>query len=396
MLKIKKFFLVLLGILLISFISLNSHAQKAKKAEPKEKPVHVFKITHEVKRTSVKDQYRTGTCWDFATISFLESELLREGKGEFDLSEMFIVRHVYPQKAINYIRNHGKANFSPGGQSHDVIETIKKYGIVPESVYSGMQIGEKRHNHGELHSVLQQMLDGILKISGGKITPKWKEAFEAVLDVYLGKPPSQFDYNGRTYTPKSFFEEVIGLNLDNYVELTSYAHHPFYKKIRLEIPDNWMHYSDYYNIPIDELEEIVDHAIKNGYSVVWDGDVSEREFSTKTGYAIVPLKGWDEKTQAERDAKITEPEPEKEIDQGMRQKTFDDFTTTDDHLMHIVGIAYNQKGTKFYLTKNSGGTDRAYGGYVYMSRSYVRLKTVAIMVHKDSIPSEIAKKLGIK
>lgn len=390
--SISKYLLVLFLSLFLLVVLLNAQ----KKEEPKEKPVHIFKIVTEVKRTPVKDQYRTGTCWDFATISFLESELLREGKGEFDLSEMFIVRHVYPQKALNYIRYHGKANFSPGGQSHDVIETIKRFGIVPESVYSGMQIGEKRHNHGELHSVLQGFLDGVLKISGGRITPKWMEAFEAILDVYLGKPPAQFEYNGKIYTPKSFFDEVIGLNLDNYVELTSYTHHPFYQKIRLEIPDNWMHYSEYYNIPIDELEETIDYALKNGYSVVWDGDVSEREFSTKTGYAVVPLKDWEEKTQAEREAKITEPEPEKEIDQEMRQKTFDNFTTTDDHLMHIVGIAYNQKGTKFYLTKNSGGTDRAYGGYVYMSRSYVRLKTVVIMVHKDSIPPEIARKLGIR
>ncbi len=394
MLRGKKILVISLSIFLLFPVFLS--AQKVKKEEPKEKPVHVFKTVYEVKRTPVKNQYKTGTCWDFATISFLESELLREGKGEFDLSEMFIVRYVYPQKALNYIRNHGKANFSPGGQSHDVIETIKRFGIVPESVYTGMQIGESRHNHGELHSVLQGMLDGILKISGGRVTPRWMEAFEAVLDVYLGKPPSQFEYNGKIYTPKSFYDEVIGLNLDNYVELTSYTHHPFYQKIRLEIPDNWMHYSSYYNVPIDELEEIIDNALKNGFSVVWDGDVSEREFSTKTGYAIVPLKDWEEKTQAEREEKVTEPEPEKEVDQEMRQKTFDNFTTTDDHLMHIVGIAYNQKGTKFYLTKNSGGTDRAYGGYVYMSRSYVRLKTVAIMVHKDSIPSQIAKKLGIK
>ncbi|MGQ9618452.1 MAG: aminopeptidase C [Candidatus Aminicenantia bacterium] len=390
--KIKKIYVFLIALLLLFPL----YAQKAKKEEPKDKPVHVFKISHEVKRTPVKDQYKTGTCWVFATISFLESELLREGKGEFDLSEMFIVRHVYPQKALNYIRNHGKANFSPGGQAHDVIETIKKFGIVLESVYSGMKIGESKHNHGELHSVLHGMLDGILKLSGGKITPVWMDAFETVLDVYLGKPPSQFEYNGKSYTPRSFFEEVIGLDLNNYFELTSYNHHPFYQKIRLEIPDNWMNYSDYYNLPIDELEETIDYAIKKGYSVVWDGDVTEREFSAKTGYTVVPIKEWEEKTQAERDAKITEPEPEKEVDQEMRQKTFDNFTTTDDHLMHIVGIAYDQKGTKFYLTKNSGGTDRAYGGYVYMSRSYVRLKTVAIMVHRDSIPPEIAKKLGIK
>jgi bleomycin hydrolase len=264
-----------------------------------------------------------------------------------------------------------------------------------------MNIEEKRHNHGEMSAVLNALLEAVLKRKGKRVTPRWPKAYNAVLDVYLGKPPKTFTYKGKTYTPKKFAAEFLGLNLDDYIELTSYTHHPFYKKCRLELPDNWTYNDDYYNVPIDDLERIVDHVLENGYSLVWDGDVSEREFSTrKKGYAIVPGKDWEDKTMAEKekeeDEGITEPVKEKEITREMRQKTFANFLTTDDHLMHIVGIAKDQVGTKFYLTKNSGGTDRKYGGYVYMSRSYFRLKTTAIMINKHSLPGDIKTKLGIK
>ena len=378
--------LFLLSVLLIT----TGFAQDKK--EKKEESPYRFTVTNEVKRTPVKNQYRTGTCWCFATISFLESELLRMGRGELNLSEMYVVRHTYPLKAESYIRLHGNATFGQGGQSHDVIDQIRRYGIVPEKVYTGMNIGEKRHNHGEMFAVLKAMLDAVLKKRGSRLTPRWMEAFQAVLDVYLGKPPKKFIYKGKEYTPKSFLTDYLKLNLDDYIELTSYTHYPFYKKCRLEVPDNWSFNENYYNVPIDDLERIVDYALKSGYSVVWDGDVSEREFSTKTGYAVVPLKSWEDKTQAEREKKITEPVKEKKITQEMREKTFDNFTTTDDHLMHIVGIAHDQKGTKFYLTKNSHGTDRKYGGYVYLSRSYFRLKTIAIMVNKNAIPEDIKQK----
>ncbi|OGF62793.1 MAG: hypothetical protein A2Y62_12000, partial [Candidatus Fischerbacteria bacterium RBG_13_37_8] len=310
---------------------------KDQKDASSKKPVHIFTTDIEVKRTPVKDQYKTGTCWSFATVSFLESELLRTGKGEFDLSEMFIVRHIYPEKALLYIRNHGKANFEQGGQSHDALTAIKQHGIVPENIYTGMHIEENRHNHGELSAVLKGFLDGVLLNKGGKITPMWPDAFNAILDAYLGKPPSEFPYKGTTYTPKSFFNEVLKLNLDDYIELTSYNLYPYYQKVHLDIPDNWSHSSDYNNVPIDDLEAIVDYALKNGYSVAWDGDVSEKEFSSKEiGYAVVPEKDWADKTTAEQEAEIAEPEIEKEITQELRDRTFNNFTTTDDHLMHIV------------------------------------------------------------
>lgn len=396
--KLSKVVLFLMIITLIPFIG----AAKKKKVE-KEKPAYVFTVETEVRRTPVKDQYRTGTCWCFSTLSFLESELLRMGKEEIDLSEMFVVRHTYPYKALNYIRMHGKANFSQGGQSHDVLDQMRRYGIVPEDVYPGMNIEENRHNHGEMISVLAGMLDAVLKRRGTRVTPRWPQAFEAVLDVYLGKVPESFTYKDKTYTPKSFLEDYLRLNLDDYIELTSYTHHPFYKKCRLELPDNWTYNGDYYNVPIDDLEQIVDYALTNGHSVVWDGDVSEKDFSGGrsstshgTGYAIVPEKDWEDKTKAERREKITRPVKEKKVTQGMRQKTFDNYATTDDHLMHIVGLAHDQVGTRFYLTKNSGGTDRNYKGDIYLSRAYFRLKTTAIMVHKDALPVGIKEKLAIK
>jgi bleomycin hydrolase len=374
-----------------------------KKKDKKEKPAYVFKVETEVKRTPVKDQYHTGTCWCFSTVSFLESELLRIGKEEIDLSEMFVVRCTYPHKALNYIRMHGRANFSQGGQSHDVLDQIRQYGIVPEVLYPGMNIDEKRHNHGEMSSVLQGILEGVLKRRGTRVTPRWLDAFEAVLDVYLGKIPETFTYKGKTYTPKKFASDYLQLNLDDYIELTSYTHHPFYKKCMLDVPDNWTYNDDYYNVPIDDLEKIADHALRNGYSLVWDGDVSENDFSRGrsktdygTGYAIVPEKDWEDKTKAERNEKITQPVKEKEVTQAMRQKTFYNFTTTDDHLMHIVGIAHDQKGTKCYLTKNSSGTDRPYEGYIYLSRAYFRLKGIAIMTHKDALPTDIKEKLEIE
>jgi len=392
----KKVFTPVSFLICISFVPINGMADNGNKEE-KEKSAYTFTMDRELKRTSVKNQGRTGTCWCFATLSFLESELLRMGKDEVDLSEMFVVRHTYPLKASNYIVLHGGAEFGEGGQGHDVLDQIKKYGIVPEEVYTGMRIDENQHNHGEMATVFKSMLDGVLAKKGGRITPRWMEAFCAVADAYLGKPPESFTYKEKLFTPQTFLKDYLGLDLDCYMELTSYNHCPFYKKCRLEIPDNWTYNSDYYNVPIDDLVRIVDYAIQKGYSVAWDGDVSERDFDTrKTGYAIVPLKDWDDMTSKEREEKITEPVQEKTITQEMRQKTFANFTTTDDHLMHIVGIAHDQKGTKFYFTKNSHGTDRKNEGYVYLSESYLRLKTVAIMIHKDSLPSDIKIKLELK
>lgn len=386
-----KISLALMGIAIIA--APGTLAALGKKAE---KPAYVFKTLREVARTPVKDQYHTGTCWCFATVSFLESELLRLGKGEFDLSEMSVVRRTYPKKALNYVQMHGNAVHQQGGQAHDVIDRIRDSGIVPEAVYGGLNIGEKRHNHGEMFAVLQSIVSAVLKMEGRRVTPRWLDVYEAALDAYLGKLPAEFAWQGKTYTPRSFASEALGLDPDDYIELTSYEQHPFYRKCRLEIPDNWTYNSDYFNLPLADFEAAVERALAAGYSVVWDGDVSERDFSTReTGYALVPEKDWEDKTAAEREKKPLAPVREKEITQAMRSQTLSDFSTTDDHLMHIVGLAQDQTGAKFFLVKNSGGSDRKYDGYLYMSLPYFRLKTTALMVNKNSLAPELRARLGI-
>jgi len=369
----KKRFLTLFVILNLALVAYAQEKDTLKKA-------YHFQMIYSVKTTPVKSQYRTGTCWDFATVSFVETELLRKGKGEFDLSEMYIVRETYPQKAERYIRFHGNETFSQGGQAHDVLNTIAKFGIVPESVYNGNVEDPKTYNHNELFDIMKGMLSGVMQQKHP--SEKWEHALENVLDVYLGKPPVKFDYKGESYTPKSFLNS-LDFDISDYVELTSFTHHPFYSKFVLEVPDNWAH-AEYYNIPLDELIEVMKTALKLGYSIAWDGDVG-KEYFKRFGVALVPKNIKDSNYPIE----------EKEITQQLRQKEFDNFQTTDDHLMHIVGLAKDQRGTEYFYTKNSWGTKRGYEGYWYMSESYVRLKTIAIMVHKNAIPQKIREKLGI-
>ena len=362
-------------------------------AQDKEKQdVYKFEMVKEVKTTPIKNQASSGTCWSFATTSFVETELIRLGKGEHILSPMLNVRFTYLPKAINYIRYSGLTNFGPGGQAHDVMNVIKEFGFIPEEIYNGMNIGEDKHNHGEMDAVLKAIVDAVNKDRGGKITPRWQEVIESTLNIYLGAPPKEFSYQGKTYTSKSFVES-LGFKPEDYIELTSYMHHPFYSKFDLEVPDNWSK-DQYYNVPIDDIIKIMDNAITKGYSIAWDGDVSEKKFDKK-GFAIIPLDEEPPVDKPKKDSVDVQPEKEKVITQRMRQETFDNRTTTDDHLMHVIGIAKDQNGTKYYYTKNSWGTkDRKYGGYWYISESYVRLKTIAIVVHKDVVPSEIRTKLG--
>ncbi len=343
-----------------------------------------FTLQKQIECTDVKSQDRTGTCWSFATASFLESEMIRAGKGRHNVSEMYVVRNIYRDKARNYILRQGKANFSQGSLSHDLIAASRKHGMVPEVVYSGMLGDQKKHDHSEMEAVLKGILDGVLKQK--RPSDKWQNAFEAVLDVYLGPEPANFTYDGRQFTPESFASDM-SLDPGQYVNITSYTHHPFYESFILEIPDNYSN-GAYYNVPVDELQAIVDNALLQGYSVAWDGDVSEKGFSARKGIAVLP-------EDVKREDLFEEPGTELAVDQALRQKTFENFSTTDDHLMHFTGIAKDQKGTRYYLTKNSWGEISPYKGYLYMSEPYFRLKTVAVMVHKDAIPKKIAKKLNL-
>lgn len=373
-----------------------------------EKPEgYTFTMTKELKSTSVKNQYRSGTCWSFSTVSFLESELIRMGKGEYDLSEMFAVRNMYSEKAEKYVRFQGKINFGGGGLPHDLLLTLKKYGIVPEEVYNGKVIGEDDHIHGELDAVTGSYVKTITENSNGNLSPVWKKGFEGILDAYLGDYPETFTYNNTKYTPESFARD-LGINPDDYVIIGSYTHHPFYERFILEVPDNWQ-LGQIYNIPLEEMMNVIDNSVENGYTVAWGSDVSDKGFSWKNGVAIVPeikltdLSGsekekWEALTAKEKEKQaysFEKPVKEKTITQELRQFEFDNYKTTDDHAMHITGKAKDQTGTEFYYVKNSwGSTDHIYKGYFYASKAYVALKTTCIMVHKEAVPKDIRKKLG--
>ena len=331
-----------------------------------------FKEINKIECSDIKNQARTGTCWSFATSSFIESELLRKGKGEIDLSEMYVVRNIYNDKARNYVLRQGKANFSQGSLSHDLMRIIDKNGIVPESAYNGLLKGQKKYDHSEMEAGLKGFLDGITKEK--KLSKTWKIAFESILDAYMGDYDNTFKYNGKEYTPNSF-ADYLDIDSEDYVSYSSFTHHPFGKAFILEIPDNYSNGS-FMNIPIDELIALIDKAVEQGYTVAWDGDVSEKSFDAKKGIAVLAA-------DPKREDLFENPGKELEVTQEARQESFENYTTTDDHLMHIVGKAKDKKGTEYYIVKNSWGEISPYKGYLYMSKAYAAMKTVAIMVHQD-------------
>ena len=318
----------------------------------------------------VESQGKTGTCWSYATGSFLESELIRLGKGEHDLSEMFVARNVYLEKADNFVRRHGKTNFGEGSLSHDLINTISKYGLVPNTAFNGLVTQSDKHNHAELSSLLKAYLEAV--ISNKNPSPLWKVGYAAILDVYLGEIPSSFQWNGKTYSPKTF-AEYLNFNTSDYINLTSFTHHPFYSNFILEVPDNWSN-GTFYNIPIDNMMNIVKAALKDGFTIAWDTDVSNDGFDAKKGLA-------DENS---------------EVTQELRQEKFNNYTVTDDHLMHITGMVQGSDDKLYFLVKNSWGSEiglENYKGYVLVSESYFKLNTISIMLHKDAIPKKMLKKL---
>lgn len=376
--------------------------------EGQEEEGYRFTTVKEVKITPVKNQNRTGTCWSFSGVGFIEAELLRTGKGEYNLSEMFIANHSYKDKADKFVRLHGKLNFAQGGSFADVIYVFKHYGAVPGELYKGLEYGQDNHVHGELAEVATAYVNAVIKNRDRKLSTAWKKGFDGVIDTYLGKLPETFTYQGKQYTPKSFGES-LGLNFDDYVSLTSYTHHPFYSQFPLEIEDNWR-WAPSYNLPIHELMEVLDHAINNGYTIAWGSDVSEKGF-TRNGIAVAAdiealessgsdQARWVGLSQTERDAEVKKlvekPCKEIEVTQELRQQAYDNYQTTDDHGMLIYGIAKDQTGKKFYMVKNSWGTESKYKGHWYASEAYVAYKTMNIVLHKDALPKTIQSKLGIK
>lgn len=353
-----------------------------------------FKIQKRINATDVKNQFKSGTCWVYSTHSFFESELQRMGKGLVDLSEMYIVRAGYLERAENYLRRQGAAAFGQGAENHDVLNIIREYGLVPQSAYAGFPAGQDKPQHGEMEAVLKAILDALNKHpDGGKLSGQWKKAYAGALDGYMGTPPEKFTVNGKEYTAQSWAQS-LGLNLDDYVALTSYTHQPYYKPFILEVSDNWSNGS-FYNLPLDEFCSVAENAVNNGFSVAWASDVSEKTFSAKEGMAIWPAKNWDDMSQGERDSLWKAPVKEKWASAAERQTAFDELSTTDDHGMHITGIVADQAGTKYYIVKNSWGTvNKEMQGYLYVSQPYFRMKTMSMMVHKDAIPAAIRQKIG--
>ncbi len=384
----------------LGLLSLNTVAQ-----EPKKEEGFVFSTVKENPITSIKNQNRSSTCWSFSSLAFLESELLRQGKGEYDLSEMFVVHHTMADRAERYVRLHGDNSFSPGGSFYDVVYCMNNYGLVPQEAMNGIMYGDTLPVHNELDAVAEAYVNAIAKGKLTKLTPVWMNGLNAIYDTYLGKCPEKFSYKGKEYTPLTFAKS-LGLNADDYVSLTSYTHHPFYKKFAIEIQDNWRN-AESWNLPIDEFMTVIENAVNNGYTVAWGSDVSEDGF-TRDGIAVVPqmnrtdltgsdMARWTGLTMADKRKELTsKPMPEMEITQEMRQKAFNNWETTDDHGMLIYGTAKDQNGKEYYMVKNSWGTNNKYKGTWYASKSFVKYKTMNILVHKDALPKEIAKKLGLK
>lgn len=368
-----------------------------------------FTDTKVIPTTGVKNQNRSGTCWCFSTMTFLESEILRKGGEEVHLSEMWIVRHSFKEKAIKYVRLHGHLNFAEGGASHDVTEGIKSHGIVPFEAYPGLCYGTDKPDFSEITPLLKGYLDTVIRVgdSRGPLSTAWERGFDALLDAYFGPVPESFEYKGKSYTPESFAAS-LPLNMDDYVDIASFTHHPFYSQFVIEIPDNWM-FSTVYNVPLDELMAIIDNALAEGYTVAWGTDVSEKGFSRTKGIGVMPetdiesMEGteaarWGQLTEREREAeiyKLDRPVAEVKVTQQMRQEAFDNYLTTDDHGMVMMGTAVDQNGTPYYKVQNSWDKTKPYDGFWYFSRPFVEYKTMSIMVNRNSIPKSIRKKLGI-
>ena len=409
----KKFFLFALA--LISITATAQPPMGGPMGPRPQKPEEGFQFTvvKENPITSVKNQASTGTCWCFSSLSFIESEAIRINKlkeADYpDLSEMFVVSHAYTDKAVKYIRVDGNLNFAQGSSFGDLVTVLKTYGIVPNEVMPGLNYGTDRHMHGELLAGLKGYMDGILKNPNRKLSTAWLKGFQGILDAYLGPIPEKFTYKGKEYTPKSYFES-LNVNMDDYLDFTSWTHLSYYEKHPVEVADNWR-WEQAYNVPMDEMMAIIDYAVENGYTVAWASDVSETGF-TRDGIGIVPdmeaiqkqaqQAGSDQQRwvgaapgQQQRPT-FNKPVPELTITPELRQQGYEEKNTTDDHGMQIYGIAKDQNGTKYYMVKNSWGETGKYKGLWYVSEAYVKYKTMDFMVHKDAIPKDIKKKLGIK
>ena len=393
---------------LMAMIALSASAAKKKEADKNaNKPV--FTTIKEIPVTSMKDQNRSGTCWDYSTISFFEAEILKATGKSYDLCESFVANKTYMERAIQVVRYHGDCQFAQGGSAEDVLATMKTHGIVPEGTmpFPGSLYGDSLNNFNEFFSLLEPYVEAISKSSAKKISNQWKVGLQGILDAYLGKCPEEFTFEGKKYSPKSFMAS-LGINLNDYVSITSYTHHPFYSAFAVEVQDNWR-FPLSYNVPMDEMMQIIDNAIDNGYTVAWGGDVSEEGFTRQgLAYAVdskaaVSLAGSDMakwlKLDKQKKTNIIDSigctVPEIVPTQQLRQDRFDNWELTDDHGMHIYGVAKDQNGKEYYMVKNSWGETGDYKGTWYMTKAFIAANTMDFLINKNAIPAEIRKKLGI-
>lgn len=394
-LKLKPLFAaVLIALAATSNVSAQDDLINKVKANQSANSKECFKFTDVInlENTSIKDQGSSGTCWSYSGNSFIESEMIRMGKKPIELSQIFTARNAYIEKGKMYVKMHGAVTLGEGGAFHDVMNMYKKYGTVPQSVYTGLQEGQTRNNFSEMSKMNESLLGSIVK--NDKLSDKWVSAYTSVIDTYLGEAPTEFMYEGKKYTPKTFADQVVGVKAEDYVEISSLKEYPYYSKFVLLVPDNWS-FDQVYNVKMDELVETVDSALKNGYTVAWAGDVSEKGFSWKNGVAYVPEVDFTQMTAEQKADMFNGPKAEKKVTEDERQKAFDNYETTDDHGMHITGIAKDQNGKEYYIVKNSWGLSNDYKGYMYMTKEFMKYKATAIMLHKNAVPKAISKKLAL-
>ena len=397
----------ILTLALLASLAISTQAEEKKDSVNPNKPV--FTTVKENNITSIKDQNRSGTCWDYSTLSFFEAEILKATGKEYDLCEAFVANKTYMERAIQVVRYHGDCQFSQGGSAEDVLSTLKTHGICPEDAmpFPGSLYGDSLNNFNEFFTLLEPYVEAISKSSAKKISNQWKVGLQGILDAYLGKCPEEFTYQGKKYTPKTFVKS-LGINLDDYVSITSYTHHPFYTAFAVEVQDNWR-FPLSYNLPMDEMMRVIDNAVEQGYTIAWGGDVSEDGF-TRSGLAYAvdskatqSLRGSD----MARWLKLTPAVKRDIIDslgcnvpeiiptQEMRQERFDNWELTDDHGMLIYGVAKDQNGKEYYMVKNSWGESGNYKGIWYMTKTFIAANTMDFLVNKNAIPKDIRKKLGL-
>jgi len=375
--------LIVVGLFWAGFLS-------AQSIKPSEKANFSLSPLVDLEASAVQNQHQSSTCWSFSSLAFFESELLRMKRPVVNLSEMFVVRHVYQAKAEKFVRLHGNANFGPGGAFHDPLFVLKTYGMLPESGYPGNAYGEETIKHNELDAVTRSLVDAVVKNPNQRLSTAWKLAFSGVLDAYLGALPETVEWQGKKYNPKRFAEE-LGLNADDYVDLTSFTHHPYYRSFPIEIPDNWS-WEAAYNVPLDTLMGSLNHALKRGYSVAWGADVSDAGFNHKMGLAIKPSSGFTGLSREEKEALFLNPQEQATITPQARQEAFDRYEVTDDHGMLITGMFTDPKGTVYYKVKNSwGDKSNDCGGYFFASEAFVRMHTINFLMHKDALSGELKK-----